>query len=205
MNERLPARVYWVRRAVMLVVVAVLGTAVVLGVRAVVHRVTAGAAASTGSVLATPSATSPGGIDDCGPAALRLTVVPAAASFPVGARPSFSLTIDNTGTDACLVDAGEAAEQVVITSGSDKVWSSQDCPSDEHRTLLLAPGASDTHPLVWGRVRSAPGCPSGLAAPGAGTYQVSFAVGGAKAVTATFTLGAPAPAPAASPATSQAG
>ncbi|MCL2454467.1 MAG: hypothetical protein FWD18_04105 [Micrococcales bacterium] len=189
MDQRLPARVYWVRRVLVLVVLVGVGAVVVLGLRALTDP--APGASPTSTPGSTATSTLPGGIADCDPSALRLTVAPTAASFPDGVSPGLTVTIANDGSVACLVDAGEQHALVTITSGEDRVWSSQDCaPADAPaRTLLLAPGKADTRQVAWNLLRSAPGCPEGLPTPGAGTYVASFTVGGAQASPAPFVVG----------------
>jgi len=112
-------------------------------------------------------------------------------SFAAGVSPTFAVSITNTGTVACLVDAGEVQREIVITSGADRVWSNHDCvvPGTETRTLLLAAGFTDTTSFAWNRVRSAEGCPQGLPAPGAGTYSAQLNLAGASAPPAVFGLG----------------
>lgn len=194
-NQRLPARVYWVRRALALVVVGMLGTALVLGARALVSWAVPTLRGSSASG-AQPTTTSSTGVASCGPEVLRLAIVPAAQSFPAGVSPSFDLTIDNIGAEACLVEADDAHRQIVVTSGDDRVWSNQDCDAaDGDRTLLLAAGESDTRQFAWNLSRSAQGCPADLPSPDPGTYQASFTVGGAQAAQATFTVEAPASGP----------
>jgi len=196
---RLPARVYWVRRFVVLGIPLL---AIVLVVWLVAGRGSGGggtpaaAATETTATEPTPSqtkASTTGGIPECTPDHLALTVAAAAESFPAGVNPAFALTITNTGTEPCLVDAGEAHRQIVVTSGDDRVWSNQDCVAagTETRSLLLAPGpgGADAQQLAWNRIRSAAGCPDGLPAPGAGTYSLAFALGGATAPPVVFGLG----------------
>lgn len=203
MARRLPARVYWVRRALVLVVLALVVALVVVLVRAITGGSGdsgSGAAAPPSVTTSTapqespstsPSATLPGGITDCPAGDLALTVVADAPTFAAGVSPTFTLTITNKGTASCLVNAGDTYRSVVLTSGTDRVWSNQDCaPADaDPRTLLLAPGMTDTTSLAWNRERSAPGCTAGLPKPGAGTYVATFEVGGAQAAPAPFVLG----------------
>lgn len=211
----LPARVYWVRRTIVLGLPLLV---VALVVWVVVGRGASGASAdgtepsSTGS----PTAGTEGGdageetgdqaADDgdgeqddassgkpanCAPEVLALAITATAESFPAGVSPTFAVSITNTGTEPCLVDAGEAQREVVITSGVDRVWSSRDCVAagTEERTLLLAGGVADETPLAWNRVRSAQGCPAGQPEPGAGTYSAAFTLAGATATPAVFGLG----------------
>jgi hypothetical protein len=186
MSHSLPPQVYWVRRGLVLVGLVGVVLLVVLAVRAV-----AGAVSAAPPTTASPSPTStlPGGIGDCDPAALRLGVS-SAPSFPAGTIPTMNVTITNAGPDPCLVDAGEQQREIIITSGEDRIWSNRDCtPADAPaRSLLLSDGLTDTQQVAWDRTRSAPGCPPDLPAPGAGTYVVSFTVGGAPAATAAFTM-----------------
>ena len=216
-SRRLPARVYWVRRAVVLGVPLLLVVVLLVVVHPWAGRAAdraggpptgTGSAAPTRAVApaaattppATPAATpslspspSPslrGGVGDCQAAQLALGLTPAAVDVPAGVSPTFTVTIKNTGAAPCLVDAGDAYREVVITSGADRVWSSKDCVSAHasRRTLLLAAGQSDTTQLPWNRVRSAAGCPGGLPKPGAGTYQATVNLAGATGGPAVFVL-----------------
>ncbi|WP_456824001.1 hypothetical protein [Cellulomonas sp. P5_E12] len=201
-SRRLPARVYWVRR---LVVLGIPLLVVLLVVWLVVGRgdgedPTPAAQTTTSSPpveqpadpapSTTPSDTT-SGVADCAPTALVLAMTADAATFAAGVSPTFSVAITNTGTDPCLVDAGEAQREIVITSGDDRVWSNRDCivAGTESRTLLLPGGGNDTTPFAWNRVRSAEGCPAGLPAPGAGTYSAQLNLAGASAPPAVFGLG----------------
>lgn len=187
---RPPARVFWIRRLV------VLGLPLALVVVLVVWLT--GRSGSTAQAdPAVPPATSPSpqddtsGVTDCAPAQLALAVTPGAEAFASGVEPTFEVTVTNSGTEPCLVDAGDAQREIVITSGEDRVWSSRDCvPADAPaRTLLLVGGQSDVTSLVWPRVRSAAGCPGDLPTPGDGTYSVTVAVAGAASPAAVFGLG----------------
>ena len=197
----LPARVYWVRRAV------VLGIPLVIIVVVVALLASRGGDDPAPDAQDTPSTSpavdpaavapavtpslEPGGVADCVAAGLALAVTPTAVTFGAGVSPSFDVAITNTGTTPCLVDAGEASREIVITSGDDRVWSNRDCPvaGTETRDLLLPAGGNDTTQLAWNRVRSAAGCPADLPAPGAGTYSVQLTLAGASAPPAVFGLG----------------
>lgn len=205
MRQQLPARVYWVRRALVLVVLGIVVLVVWLVVQAMggpaapaaaptTARPSGTAAPATPRTTPKPTSTStpyPGGVTDCPSADVAVTIVPAAPSFAAGVSPTFTLTITNNGGAACLVDAGDTHRAIVVTSGTDRIWSNQDCAAagSDPRTLLLAPKQTDTTQLAWNRVRSAQGCPSGLPAPAAGTYVATFSAGGATGAPAVFTLG----------------
>ena len=211
-SRRLPARVYWVRRAVvlgvpLLLVVVLLvvahpwssraadragglpaGTGTAAPTGTVAHAAATTAAAPAATPSPTPSLRD--GVGECQAAQLALGLTPAAVDVAAGVSPTFTITIKNTGAAPCLVDAGDAYREVVISSGADRVWSSKDCvPANaSRRTLLLAGGQSDTTQLPWNRVRSAAGCPGGLSKPGAGTYQATVNLAGATGGPAVFVL-----------------
>ncbi len=187
-----PARVYWIRRAlvvgaavaVIVFVSTLLGGGSGGGGAAADAKPTAGATApaQTGS---DPSRT-------CAATDLTLVVTADAASYAAGVNPTFAVTITNTGTSPCTVDAGDAAREVLVTSGEDRIWSSLDCtPADAPtRVLLLPPGSSDgPTPVAWSRVRSDGQCTADLSAPRPGTYHVVAKLVGAESQPATFTLG----------------
>ena len=192
---RPPARVFWIRRFV------VLGLPLLLVVGLVVWLTSRGddapaAAPPTSQAPAAPTAQATPepdepGVPQCAPEQLALTITPGAEAFPAGTDPAFEVAVTNSGTEPCLVDVGDAQREVVITSGEDRVWSSRDCtPADApERVLLLAGGQSDVTQLPWPRQRSAQGCAEGLPAPGAGTYSVTVQVGGASSPAAVFGLG----------------
>jgi len=133
----------------------------------------------------------PGGIPDCSADSLSVVLTASAESFAAGVSPTFTLTVRNAGPSPCLVDAGEAHQEIVVTSGTDRVWSSADCPGSdaESRVLLLDAGAEDAQQVAWNRVRSAEGCPGDLPAPGAGTYSATATLDGVSAEPVVFGLG----------------
>ncbi|MCC2336321.1 hypothetical protein [Cellulomonas wangsupingiae] len=190
---RPPARVFWVRRLV------VLGIPLVLIVVLVVWLTGRGgegtpqteAPVTPQADTSAPSVEPEGGVPACAPAQLALAATPGAQSFPAGVDPTFEIAVTNSGPEPCLVDAGDAQREVIITSGDDRVWSSRDCAPAEgqERTLLLAGGQSDVTQLGWSRERSALGCADGLPSPGAGTYAVTVSLGGATSPAAVFGLG----------------
>ncbi|MGY4644010.1 hypothetical protein [Cellulomonas sp. URHB0016] len=195
-GRRLPARVYWVRRFVVLGIPLLIVLAVVWLVAGRGAGGDTPAAAAPATVTAEPTPTKTparetGGVPTCSADHLALSVVAAAESFPAGVSPMFAVTITNTGSEPCLVDAGDAHREIVITSGDDRVWSNQDCVAHgtETRALLLPAGGADAQQLAWNRIRSAVGCPDELPAPAAGTYSAAFTLAGAAAPPVVFGLG----------------
>lgn len=129
----------------------------------------------------------------CGAADLQLALTADATSFAAGANPTFTVAITNIGESSCTVDAGTAALDVLVTSGSDRIWSSLDCAAADaegaERILLLAEGAQESAVVPWARVRSNATCATGLAAPRPGTYHAVATLQGAESGDLVFTLG----------------
>ncbi|MFI2754787.1 hypothetical protein ACGIF2_16540 [Cellulomonas sp. P22] len=189
----LPSRVYWVRRLVVLglplLVVALVVWAVagrggddtVDGAGGDVEQVSDPLPAESSPGSATPQA--------CAPESLALTLAADAASYGASAQPMFTVTIANSGAVDCLVDAGSGQLGIVITSGDDRIWASQDCPADPvERPLLLAAGKSDVTQVQWTRARSAAGCPKDLPAAKPGTYSTTLTLAGASSAPQVFVL-----------------
>jgi hypothetical protein len=189
-----PPRVYWLRRFVVLVALAaVLAVVVAVIVWALALRGSGADAATDGAAVPGADGSSSGSVAnpvDCAPADLELTLATDATQYPAGANPVLQGFVTNTSAAPCTVDAGDAAREVVITSGSDRIWSTKDCASADtaSRQLLLAAGARDAFEIPWSRVRSAEGCPLDLPAPRAGTYQAVASLLGTSAKPVAFVL-----------------
>lgn len=213
-----PERVYWVRRAFVLLVAVVVLTVAVLAVRAVASGAdrapgtdATDEAGSGGEVSAADDGAQPaedepaepsaedqaatepalsGGPVACDPAALTLTLTSDAQSYPAGVEPVLAVALTNTGSAACTVDGGSGNQVVTVTSGADRIWSSADCQGEvAERLLLLDPGAQDVVPVTWDRSRSDEACTGGLAAPRAGTYQAVATMLGVQSAPVVFDLG----------------
>lgn len=145
-----------------------------------------GTASPSASPGATPTS-SPGG--RCDPDAL--TIEPAADqdSYSVGSSPRLSLTVANTGSTPCTLDLGQAQVELVVTSGGDRIWSSDDCaPGGEPGIVTLEPREPAVQRVTWNGLRSQPGCPGDRTRAEAGTYRVAGRVGDQRATGDSFTL-----------------
>ncbi|WP_225752892.1 hypothetical protein [Actinotalea sp. Marseille-Q4924] len=202
-----PARVYWVRRLILLALVV--GIVAALAVAAGASRGGAvtgpppgdAAAQAAADVVADEDGTAedepatepepePDAAAACSPESLTTTLVADAATYPAGATPTFTVTLTNVSDSACTVDAGAANQSLVITSGPDRIWSSTDCPEAEgERLLLMAPAAAEAMPVAWPRVRSDEACTGGLPEPRAGTYTAVAVVAGVQSAPIVFDLG----------------
>lgn len=113
-----------------------------------------------------------------------------AQTYAPARRPILTLGIANKGTVPCTRDVGQAAREIRITSGNDRVWSSDDCsPGGGAQVVTLQPQAAPvTFAVTWSRKRSAPGCPAGTETAPAGTYRVTGRFGQVVSTGDTFTL-----------------
>ncbi|WNM24299.1 hypothetical protein [Demequina capsici] len=189
---RQSANVYWRRR-----LVVVLGVILLVVVAWFLIFSPSGdgtdlpAAESSQSPEATTSAAADAsracGVDD-----VTITVAAHDSSYAAGTLPVFDATITHTGSSACLLTTGGADSELLIMSGSDRIYSSADCPANStitERDLLLSEGASESFQVTWDRQRSAEGsCDPVNATPGAGTYKATLTLQGISAEPATFAL-----------------
>ncbi len=138
---------------------------------------TAGASATGGPASPTQQSQAPGAAA-CTAKSLQVTATADASSYAKGATPTLGLLIRNVGKEDCSLDAGSAAVELLIVSGKDRIWSSDDCQKDGTSNVqVLKPGAELASSVKWPMQRSAAGCPADLPAPGAGTYQLTGRVG----------------------------
>ncbi len=199
-----PARVYWVRRLVAVTVVVALvvvawsllrpgDAADAAGQADGAEGTSTGGGGSSetdaGGEAAAAGTTTDASSIACTGADLTVTLTVGQRAYAAGASPQFVVSLTNTGSQPCTVDAGAAAREILITSGSDRIWSSQDCAEDPpERLLLLEPGAKDEDTVVWDRTRSAEGCPADLPAPRPGTYSAVATIEGTSSASAVFDL-----------------
>jgi hypothetical protein len=120
---------------------------------------------------------------------VKVSVRTDARSYPSDRRPRLTLEYSNVSRAACRLDTGPKALELVITSGGDHIWSSDDCnPNARSRVSTFAPGERDSVVVTWIRDRSAPGCPEDRPAAQPGTYLVTGRVGAVRSEGAVFRL-----------------
>jgi hypothetical protein len=190
----LPAATYWRRRIVLLVVVLL----VLLGLRSALGGGGGGgrprAAVTptptpTATATATPRATSAAAPGSCSDSGLRLTVAPDPGQHAAGSPVRFTITVTNTTGAACRRDLGGRALEVIVRSGTDRIWSSDDCSTDHSSSVqLLRAGASLQTVVTWQGHRSAPGCPTPTTDARAGTYTVRARLGTLRSAAAVLRL-----------------
>lgn len=138
-----------------------------------------------------PSVATTPPLGPCQAADLVLSARADAQTYPAGRRPVLTIGIATKGRFPCTADVGQAAREIRITSGSERIWSSDDCsPGGGALVVTLRPGAAAvSFSVTWSRKRSAPGCPAGSRDAVPGTYRVVGRFGDQTSPGDTFTLG----------------
>ena len=211
----LPARVYWVRRALVVVV----ALALVFGIGKLLTgfggdpKATTAAAAPSQQPTASPSATVPAPAPTkkatkgkkttvplsvptgtCDPA--KIDVVPAVRKVDGGG--AITLPVKLLSTDgACTWQASPRALVVKVISGKDRIWTSQDCRASIPTQDVVVRPAGEKATVVdvtWNGRRSHDGCPSGTEWADVGYYHVIAATLGGEPTDVQFqVVGPPRP------------
>lgn len=217
----LPARVYWVRRAV------VLGVPLVLVV--VLARVLGGSAdgKDTGQATQVAAPTSPSADSSAAPvtgptappAKARkgkkkgtpappptpvlaeptgpctnedILVTPTVTEVPGGSVVPIAFNLRTQTSEACTWHMSADTLAVTITSGSDHIWSSRECPAAITAQDVVVRKASDTPVTVtWDTRRSDEGCTNQREWARLGWYHVQAAALGGEPTDVQFELVAP--------------
>ena len=153
-----PPRVYWRRRLLLgLGVVAVIVIIILIASRPgpIAPGTNTGSTPAASVAPSAKASTQPAGAA-CLPANITLTAVADKATYSANEKPLISMTIANTGSAACTINVGSSQQELIITSGSEKIWDSKDCqtaPVDLAYTLK--PGTpAPTATTAWDRTRS---------------------------------------------------
>jgi hypothetical protein len=149
-----PPTIYWRRR--LLVGVGLL--AVIIVVVLIIVRPGGGPPTpNQGTSPPVSASTGTGNEEACDPAVVQIVAVTDSVSYPTEATPQISMTITNIGSTSCTFDAGTGAQEYLITSGSDRIWSSRDCQTTSTKDVrVLEPSEElSTTPFAWDRTRSA--------------------------------------------------
>lgn len=125
----------------------------------------------------------------CPPAAVTVAASTDAEAYPAGANPNLTLTVTNTGAEPCRINVGTTQMEFVVTSGSDRIFSSADC-QDGAQDLVkeFEPGAEERANFTWERLRSAPGCTAVSSNPNPGWYVFTARLGETTSEKAVFQL-----------------
>lgn len=177
------ARVYWIRRSLVVGVVVALVAAVawmlwpkpapVSAVPAPAVTPTTGATADAASVepTQTPTASAtPTGPVACDPAFTRLSVA-GFKEVKSGAKQVFTVSAANGGAQACILAIKPATFELTVSSGDDRIWSTADCKDWlPAKTMTLKPQAAHEFKVTWPLVRSTAGCKTSKDPVRPGTY-----------------------------------
>lgn len=125
----------------------------------------------------------------CPAAAVKVAASTDAPAYPAGSNPLLTLSVTNAGTEPCSINVGTTQMEFVVTSGSDRIFSSADC-QDGGADLVkeFAPGATEKANFTWERLRSAPGCAAAASNPTPGWYVFTARLGGITSEKAVFQL-----------------
>ena len=202
-RRRLPRRVYWVRRGIVLLVAA----ALVVGIAQLIGGIGSdGAPAATSSdqantVASTPraatSAAAPVGpvapskalaknlkatqvlTDPTGPCRDdEVSAMPAVDKAAAGGPITIALRMQGT-QPACTFEVSPDTVVAKITSGKDRIWSSQDCPKAIPSTsVVVRSGTPVQVPIAWSGRRSDQDCSTRTSWAMPGFYHVYAAAMG---------------------------
>ncbi|MCK2213936.1 hypothetical protein MF672_009055 [Actinomadura sp. ATCC 31491] len=109
--------------------------------------------------------------------------------YAADVRPSFIVTLVNTGPVMCRADVGPRAMEIRITSGQDRIWSTADCVSGVANDVAeLQRGVPYVRSLSWDRRRSSADCRSTPPAALPGTYVATARFGRLRSTKGVFHL-----------------
>ena len=211
----LPARVYWFRRTLVLVVALALvfgigklltgfgGDPKATTAAAVPSRTAQPTASASATVpAAQPTKAKPGKKNaqplsvptgTCDPA--DIDVVPAVRKVDGGGAITLPLKLVST-SGSCTWQASPEALVVKVVSGKDRIWTSQDCRSSVPRQDVVVRPAGEKATVVdvaWTGRRSREGCPRGTEWADVGYYHVIAATLGGEPTDVQFQVVGPPP------------
>jgi hypothetical protein len=127
----------------------------------------------TASPSATPSATPEG--NGCERNLVTVTAATDKPAYAAGENPLLTLKVTNGNRVPCEINMGTSQMEFLVTSGSDRIFSSTDCQADATDLVkTIAPGQSETANFPWQRNRTVQGCTPIEAKPGAGGAYYVF-------------------------------
>jgi hypothetical protein len=193
----LPPEVYWRRRLViiggLLLLILVLWF-LVTSPSGDNDTSTAGDATPSPTASPTTTATAAEALAvgrECTEGDLEITTTPNPFTFDSDSLPSFDVAIEHVGDSPCLLQTAHEDSALLITSGSDRIWSSADCPTQSpinDREFLLEAGQEEDFQVTWPRTRSAPECATVTAEPAPGFYLADLSLQGIAAEQVQFEL-----------------
>jgi hypothetical protein len=196
----LPAAVYWRRRAVILLALAMVvlvvsyacGTSEGPLAGAGTHPTTTATPTSTPTpTVLRPSTSTPrpaqstytlppaaGATGPCTDPEMRVTATAAAATVQRGQAVDVTIKIKNVSQRTCGRDIGADMQELRLLDGTTMIWSSDDCNANRGRNVQsFAPGRQVSYTLTWNGHRSRTGvgektCVAGAPTPEPAVYQL---------------------------------
>jgi hypothetical protein len=128
-------------------------------------------------------------LQPCARGAVVLSLLASQSDYSGRQLPQFTIDVVSTAGSTCTLNVGARHVALVIRSGSDRVWSSADCPKGSGSLVSdLERGVPTTLPIIWNRQTSAPGCSGPSTGLPAGTYTATVTDGGLASNAVTFRL-----------------
>ena len=176
-------KVYWRRR----LLVALGAVAVIVIIILIIVRPGSGATPTGSKTTAPPTASAPADPSAaCASGVIVVTAVTDKTTYAAGQMPQISMKIQNNGAKTCTVNAGSTQQDLVITSGSEKIWDSKDCQTGavDFAQVLKAGQTVTTTAIPWNRVRSSKTTCTATNAPlvtaGGASYHLGVSLGDVK-------------------------
>lgn len=116
------------------------------------------AAEDESAVTPSPTASASEGDPVCTADTVTVEATTDKSTYQAGELPQLSLSLTNTGSVPCTIDAGTSQQVFTITSGNDTYWTSTDCQTEPTNAVtLLEPETTITSnpAIAWDRTRSA--------------------------------------------------
>lgn len=124
----------------------------------------------------------------CADGEIQLTPVLEYPSAPPGREMRLTLKVKNTASRSCQRDLGADAQELYLTQGSGKVWSSDACdPLHGTRVVTLTPGEEQGFNVPWDGRATADGCGDRRALQ-VGEYQLVARLGSKTSSGVTLTI-----------------
>ncbi|MFF2634203.1 hypothetical protein ACFVR6_15075 [Microbacterium sp. NPDC058021] len=141
--------------------------------------------AADAPVADAPDEAEAAGIAECERSAIEVTGLTDKTSYAAGEKPQLTISLTNTGAEACTLNVGTTTQVFTISSGDDVWWRSTDCqtePSDQTVTIDAGQSVTSVTPLTWDRTRSSVstcGETDRQTAPGGGaSFHLRVSIGG---------------------------
>lgn len=132
--------------------------------------------ASPVATTSSPATVAPAGPAACDPAAV-LTDVTGASRVNTGRTVNLNITL--TSATNCVLDFDQSAFELRIFSGSDRIWSSNDCSTHKPSgRATLSAGTAWAYTIAWNTRRSLGACTLDTAYLLPGTYVATAVVSG---------------------------